>query len=129
MDSLLLTNGRVIDPANRFDGQANLLIENGKIAAMGPEVGRQVAPGTTRIDVSGLIVCPGLIDSHVHLREPGEAAKETVATGTAAAARGGFTSLLCMPNTSPPIDNTSTVALIREKAAREGLVNVFVAGA
>src|SRR5581483_6015176 len=75
------------------------------------------------------VVCPGLIDLHVHLREPGQAAKETIAAGTAAAARGGFTSLVCMPNTSPAIDNAGTVALIREKAAREGVVNVFVAGA
>src|SRR5581483_5301802 len=75
------------------------------------------------------VVCPGLIDLHVHLREPGQAAKETIAAGTAAAARGGFTSVVCMPNTSPAIDNAGTVALIREKAAREGVVNVFVTGA
>ena len=82
-----------------------------------------------RFDAKGKIVCPGLIDLHVHLREPGQTAKENLATGTAAAARGGFTSVVCMPNTSPAIDNAGTVALIHERAAREGVVNVFVAGA
>jgi dihydroorotase len=76
-----------------------------------------------------MVVCPGLIDLHAHLREPGQSAKETIATGTAAAARGGFASVVCMPNTSPAIDNAGTVALIRERAEREGKVNVFVAGA
>jgi dihydroorotase len=81
------------------------------------------------MDVRGLVVCPGLIDLHVHLREPGQVAKETIATGTAAAARGGFTSVVCMPNTSPAIDNASTVALIHERATEQGVVNVYVAGA
>jgi dihydroorotase len=76
-----------------------------------------------------MVVCPGLIDLHAHLREPGQSAKETIATGTAAAARGGFASVVCMPNTSPAIDNAGTVALIRERAERQGKVNVFVAGA
>ena len=129
MSSLLLTGGRVIDPANRLDAPADVLIRDGKIAAVGAEVARQAAPDTERLDVSGLVVCPGLIDLHVHLREPGQSAKETIATGTQAAARGGFTTLVCMPNTSPAIDNAGTVALIRDKAARDGVVNVFVAGA
>src|SRR5262249_17266144 len=81
------------------------------------------------LDVSGLLVSPGLIDLHVHLREPGQSAKETIATGTAAAARGGFTSVVCMPNTSPAIDNSGTVALIDELAEEQGKVNVFIAGA
>ncbi len=76
-----------------------------------------------------MVVCPGLIDLHAHLREPGQSAKETIATGAASAARGGFTSVVCMPNTSPAIDNAGTVALIRERAARESKINVFVAGA
>lgn len=81
------------------------------------------------MDVTGQVVCPGLIDLHVHLREPGQSAKETIASGTAAAARGGFTSVVCMPNTSPRIDTPGTVALIHERAMQQGVVNVFVAGA
>ena len=129
MGALLLTGGRVIDPAQGLDGTgpSDLLIENGKIASLSPT--RPQTEKAERIDVSGLIVCPGLIDLHVHLREPGQSAKETMATGTAAAARGGFTSVVCMPNTSPPIENAATVALIREKAEREAKVNVFITGA
>ena len=129
MSSLLLTGGRVIDPANRIDAVADVLIRDGKIAAVGAEVGQQAGGDVTRIDVNGLVVCPGLIDLHVHLREPGQSAKESIATGTLAAARGGFTSVVCMPNTTPAIDNAGTVALIRDKAARDGVVNVFVTGA
>lgn len=129
MSSLLLQNGRVIDPASSFDGVADVLILDGKIAAVGRDAGRNADPSVCRFDAAGKIVCPGLIDSHVHLREPGQSAKETIATGTAAAAQGGFTSIVCMPNTSPSIDSPGTVAWIREKAAREGVVNVFVTGA
>lgn len=129
MNALLLTGGRVIDPANHLDTSADLLIRNGKIAALGPDAARQADAQVERVDVTGLIVCPGLIDLHVHLREPGQTAKEDIASGTAAAARGGFTSIVCMPNTSPAIDNAGTVALIREQAERAGLVNVFVTGA
>src|SRR6266498_5409864 len=129
MNSLLLSGGRVVDPANRLDGLADVLISEGKIAAVGTNVSRQAPPQTRRLEVSGKVVCPGLIDLHVHLREPGQSAKETIATGTGAAARGGFTTVVCMPNTSPPIDNPGTVALIRDRAGRDGLVNVFVTGA
>ena len=129
MSSLLLSNGRIIDPANRLDSIADLLVTDGKIDAIGAGANRQARSDVTRLDATGLVVCPGLIDGHVHLREPGQSAKETVATGTAAAARGGFTSVVCMPNTSPPVENAGTVALIREKAEREGVVNVFVTGA
>ena len=129
MNSLLLTGGRVIDPENRLDSPADLLIVDGKIAAVGDGAAAQAPPGAERMNVQGLVVCPGLIDLHVHLREPGQTAKETIASGTAAAARGGFTSVLCMPNTSPAIDTAGTVALIHERASRLGLVNVFVSGA
>jgi dihydroorotase len=129
MNSLLLTGGRVIDPANQLDTIADLLVRNGKVAAVGVEAARQAPPDVERTDARGLVVCPGLIDLHVHLREPGQTSKENIASGTMAAARGGFTSLVCMPNTSPAIDNAGTVALIHDRAKRDGLVNLFVAGA
>jgi dihydroorotase len=129
MNSLLLAGGRVIDPANKSDLIADVLIRDGKIAAVGPGVAAQAGSDTERMDVSGLVVCPGLIDLHVHLREPGQTAKETIGTGTAAAARGGFTSVVCMPNTSPAIDNSGTVALIHDLAISRGKVNVFITGA
>jgi len=127
--SILISGGRVIDPANGFDAVADLLILDGKISALGPTAAAKAPPRTDRFAAGGLVVCPGLIDLHTPLREPGQSAKETIATGTAAAARGGFASVVCMPNTSPAIDNAGTVALIRERAEREGTVNVFVAGA
>ena len=127
MNSLLVTGGRVIDPANGFDGLADVFIVDGKISAVGKNLS---APGDVeKFDAKGKIVCPGLIDLHVHLREPGHTAKENLASGTAAAARGGFTSVVCMPNTSPAIDNSGTVALIHERAEHDAVVNVFVAGA
>jgi dihydroorotase len=129
MNSLLLTGGRVIDPANRFDAVADVFILNGKISAVGTSIAAQAPADIPRLDADGLVVCPGLIDLHAHLREPGQSAKETIATGAASAARGGFASVVCMPNTSPAIDNAGTVALIRERAARESKINVFVAGA
>ena len=128
MSSLLVVGGRVIDPDQHLDAVADVFIRDGKIAAVGPDAASQAPASVERWDASGLVVCPGLIDLHVHLREPGQSAKETIATGTAAAARGGFTSVVCMPNTSPAIENAGTVALIREKALREGVVNVFVTG-
>jgi dihydroorotase len=129
MNSLLLAGGRVIDPANHSDFTTDVLIRDGKIAAVGPNAAAQTGPDTERMDVSGLVVCPGLIDLHVHLREPGQAAKETIATGTASAARGGFSSVVCMPNTSPAIDNSGTVALIHDLALERGHVHVFITGA
>ncbi len=129
MNSLLLAGGRVIDPANRFDAVADVLIADGKIAAVAGGAAAQAPQDAERVDVSGLVVCPGLIDLHVHLREPGQTTKESIATGTQAAARGGFTSVVCMPNTSPAIDNPGTVALIHDIAAEQGAVNVFISGA
>ena len=127
MNSLLLTGGRVVDPANRIDSIADVLILDGKISAVGKNL--SAPAGVETFDASGKIVCPGLIDLHVHFREPGQTAKENIATGTAAAARGGFTSVVCMPNTSPAIDSAATVALIHERAREQGLVNVFISGA
>ena len=129
MKSLLLTGGRVVDPANHFDGPADVLIADGKIRAVGLNLAALTPPPEKVLDLRGKIVSPGWIDLHVHLRDPGLTAKETIASGTMAAARGGFTSVVCMPNTSPVTDTPGTVALIREKAARDGVVNVLVAGA
>jgi dihydroorotase len=129
MHSLLITGGRVIDPASRLDSIGDVLILDGKVAAVGADAAGRAPAGIARLDAKGCVVCPGLIDLHVHLREPGQTAKETIATGAAAAAQGGFTSLVCMPNTSPAIDNSGTVALIHERAARDSAVNIFVAGA
>lgn len=126
---MLLTGGRVLDPASQRDEAADVLLKNAKIAAIGSAGSFEVPENAVRRDVKGKVVCPGLIDSHVHLREPGQSAKETIAAGTLAAARGGFTSVVCMPNTNPPIDSASTVALVHEKAARDAMVNVFITGA
>ncbi len=128
MSLLVITGGRVIDPANKFDAVADVIVEDGKISAIGTNATSKVK-NAERFDAKGAIVCPGLIDIHAHLREPGQSSKETIATGSKSAARGGFTSVVCMPNTSPAIDNAGTVALIREKAAREASINIFVAGA
>jgi dihydroorotase len=125
----LLTGGLVIDPASGRDEVTDVLLVEGKIKTVGRDAASHAPQGVERLDVKGLVVCPGLIDLHVHLREPGQSVKETIATGTAAAARGGFASIVCMPNTSPAIDSPSTVAFIRERAERDGVVNVFVTGA
>ena len=129
MSALLLLNGRLVDPANGIDSPNDLLLLGGKVAAVG-KTARKSAPDAVRIiDISGLVVCPGLIDCHVHFREPGQSAKETIATGGAAAARGGFTTVVCMPDTTPPIDTAGTVALIRDKIKRHSSINVLIAGA
>jgi dihydroorotase len=126
MRSLLISGGRVVDPANGLDGVADVLVEDGRIARVGPSL--RVPAGCERIEAVGQVVCPGLIDLHVHFREPGQTAKETIASGARAAARGGFTTVVCMPNTQPSIDSASTVALIQEKA-RTAVIRVEVSGA
>jgi dihydroorotase len=118
-----ITNGRIIDPANNRDEVADLWLADDKITE--PQPGSE----TETLDVRGLVVSPGLIDIHVHLREPGQSHKETIATGTRAAAAGGFTSIVAMPNTNPSADSAATITWIKEKAAREACVNVFCTGA
>ena len=122
---LLIRGGRVIDPANNIDEQLDIYIENGKIAQLGKDL---TVPGAQMLDAAGLTAAPGLVDLHVHLREPGFETKETVATGCAAAARGGVTTLVAMPNTRPVTDCPEIVRLVRDKAAFAG-VNVLPAGA
>jgi dihydroorotase len=125
---LLIRNGRVIDPASGTDLQQDLLVEDGLIARSGPRLERTVA-GAEVLDAGGKVVCPGLIDIHVHLREPGYEYKETVATGTRAAAAGGFTAVACMANTNPVNDNGAVTDYILAKARVEGVVRVHPIGA
>ncbi len=126
MSSLCIKNGRIIDPANNRDEVADLYVLDGVIA---PRPTASAIDGLRVIDATGLIVCPGLIDMHVHLREPGQTAKETIATGTRAAARGGFTSVLAMPNTNPVVDSASVAAWVAERAEQSAQINVFTSGA
>jgi dihydroorotase len=122
---LLLKNARVVDPASGVDDVLDLLIDRGKVA----RVGRGIeAGGSKSLDLAGLVVCPGFIDMHVHLREPGQEWKETVATGTAAAAAGGFTGVACMPNTVPVNDSRSVTEFILAQADEHGKVPVYPIG-
>ena len=122
----VVRGGHVVDPASKCSQKADLWIVGDQIA---PADFQPPAQGYEVIEAQGLIVAPGLIDMHVHLREPGQTHKETIATGARAAAAGGFTSVVCMPNTTPPADNPGTITLIREKAAAQACVNVFCTGA
>ena len=124
---LLLKSARVIDPSQKIDARMDVLIEEGKIAACGTAI--TASPDVKSIDLTGMIVAPGLIDMHVHLREPGLEYKETIASGSAAAVAGGFTSIACMPNTEPVNDNRSITEFIRRKAAEANLANVYPIGA
>jgi len=123
----LLRNGRVVDPANGIDGTCDVLIDGDRIAAVGRDL---PADGATVVEIpEGYVVCPGLVDMHVHLREPGQEHKETVASGVASAVAGGFTAVACMPNTVPVNDNANVTALIRGRAAAANLARVYPIGA
>ncbi len=121
MMDVLIHGGRVIDPANGLDGIANVLIKDGRIAA----VGKEQRKANTEIDASGLIVCPGLVDMHVHLREPGQEWKEDIESGSKAAVAGGVTSMCCMPNTTPRLDHAGVIRQVIERASQIGLCNVY----
>ena len=123
MRNLHIKNGRIIDPANHREELADLFVVDGRISNRPPEGKCEV------LDATGLVVAPGLIDIHVHLREPGQSHKETIATATRAAAAGGFTSVVAMPNTTPTADNSATITWIRERAKATACVNVFCTGA
>ena len=127
MSATIIRGGRVIDPANKRDEVVDLLIVDGKIAPLSQLSALNSQPD--ELDASGLIVAPGLIDMHVHLREPGFGHKETIESGARAAAAGGFTTIVCMPNTSPVADDPSTIAWIKSRAATAACVNVLPAGA
>ena len=123
----LLKGGRVVDPANGIDGVRDVLIDGDRIACVGANL---PVDGATVIDIpDGLVVCPGFIDMHVHLREPGQEHKETVATGTASAVAGGFTAVACMPNTNPVNDDANVTTYILDKARAANLARVYPIGA
>src|SRR5689334_1283271 len=126
MRKLIIRNGRVIDPASRLDAVRDVLVEEGRIAEIGEKLH---VTGAEKFDATGLIVAPGFIDMHVHLREPGFEHAETIESGSRAAAAGGFTSICCMPNTSPVNDNATVTSYIIERADRHAVVNVFPIGA
>lgn len=119
---LLIKNGRVIDPVSKTDETLDILIENGQIRDLNPRIDIKDAE---IIDASRLVVTPGFIDMHVHLREPGQEYKEDIATGSMAAARGGFTSICCMPNTKPPNDNSGITEYLVTEARKRAVVNIF----
>ncbi|HMF13068.1 MAG TPA: dihydroorotase [Gemmataceae bacterium] len=125
MSVLRITNGRIIDPSQGIDQVADLWIEGGNVAGIGPKT----LQAARVIDATGKIVCPGLIDMHVHLREPGREEDETIATGTAAALAGGITSVACMPNTEPALDDQASAEFVSLQAKRAGNANVFPVGA
>lgn len=122
----LIKGGRVIDPANKIDALLDIIIADGKIEKIGQ--GLSIKTGET-IDAKGKIISPGFIDMHVHLREPGREDEETVWTGSRAAVAGGFTAVLCMPNTDPAIDNPAVVKTLKEIIARDAACRVFICGA
>lgn len=124
---MLLRGGRVIDPTQTLDDQLEVLLVDGRVAALGR--GLQLPEGGEEVDVTGLVVSPGFVDLHVHLREPGEEHKETIASGARAAVAGGFTSICAMPNTRPPIDDPAAVGFIRAEGERAGFARVYPVGA
>src|SRR6202047_4853165 len=128
MAARLFKGGRIVDPANGRGGVVGPLIKDVCVARVGRNL--PVDAGVTVVEIpGGLVLCPGLIDMHVHLREPGQEHKETVATGTAAAVAGGFTAVACMPNTNPVNDNAGVTEYILKKAAEARFARVYPIGA
>src|SRR5260370_34495442 len=126
MRKLIIRNGRVIDPASRLDAVRDVLVEEGRIAEIGEKLH---VTGAEKFDASGLIVAPGFIDMHVHLREPGFEYAETIETGARAAAAGGFTSICCIPKTSPVHDSPTGTRYIGDRATRGVIGDAFPTGA
>src|SRR5207244_608020 len=126
MTTLRITGGRVIDPSQKLDAVTDVWVRGEHIVGLGPQP--NLHPAQT-IDAGGKIVCPGLIDMHVHLREPGREEDETIATGTASAVAGGVTSVACMPNTEPALDTQAAAEFVYLQAERAGNANVFPIGA
>jgi len=128
MKSLLIHSGHIIDPSQGIDEIGSLLITKGKISWLGRGEATPPQPGYEVLHARELVVCPGFVDLHCHLRQPGSEEKETIATGTKAAARGGFTTICCMPNTNPPLDSQTTVDYVKSIVAMEGVVRVLPIG-
>jgi dihydroorotase len=126
LSTLLVKNGRIVDPASNLDEIADLLIEDGRVAGIQRSIGR---PTERVLDAAGLVVAPGFIDIHVHLREPGREDEETIESGSQAAAAGGFTSICCMPNTNPINDNPAVTSYILKEAERRAVTRIFPIGA
>jgi dihydroorotase len=125
---LLIRGGRIIDPSQGIDAVGDLFISDGKIAWLSTQKAGRLPENHRIIQAGGMVVCPGFIDLHCHLRQPGFEEKETIATGTRAAAKGGFTTVCCMPNTKPPVDKSEVVEYIKSVAAQEGVVRVLPVG-
>lgn len=125
MPSLWISRARVIDPASRRSGLGDLFIRDGRMVASLPASEKRRA---RKLDARGWVACPGLVDIHVHFREPGQTHKETIGTGTQAAAAGGFTTVVCMPNTVPPADNAGTIQFIQDAIERDAVVKVYPTG-
>ncbi len=128
MGRILIQNGRIVDPVNRIDAKSDILIADDRIERVGGKIEVADNPAVDVIDAEGLIVTPGLIDMHVHLREPGFEHKETIATGTRAAEAGGFTSVASMANTNPASDSPEVIKFVRTRARESGSANVFPLG-
>lgn len=128
MSELWIVNGRLIDPSQGIDGPANLVVADGKVEEVGGIQPPSYLPAEQMIDASGKVVCPGFVDLHVHLRQPGYEEKETILTGTLAAAAGGFTTVVAMPNTKPTVDTRADVEFVLETGRRQGAVRVYTAG-
>src|SRR5437763_1337272 len=127
--AILIRNGRVIDPASGMDRVADVLLAEGRIASVGPDLSPPGTVGDPEIyDATGMIVAPGFIDMHFHLREPGFEHAENIESGARAAAAGGFTSICCMPNTKPVNDSVTVTSYIVERARNKAVVNVFPIG-
>jgi dihydroorotase len=128
MKTLLIKGGRIVDPAQGIDETGSLLVSDGVISWLGKKGDASPSADSDIIDSAGLVVCPGFIDLHCHLRQPGFEEKETIATGTRAAASGGFTTVCCMPNTAPPLDSQATVDYVKSTAIEEGVIRVLPIG-
>ena len=126
MNMILFRSGRVVDPSQQLDEVTDVLVQDGRVAGIGRDLG--TPDGARVVDASGLVVAPGLIDVHVHLREPGQEDRETISTGAASAVAGGFTGICAMPNTDPVIDNQAAVGFVKARGAEAGLARVYPIG-